>query len=395
MNDQGLFYDLLTVDELPVPIEGKQQFEGINFYDYVLSHCATVACTVEMFEKYYEFDAWNWQHLFGDATGESVIIEAQAILRQRGGFQVATNFLHSRTPPEQRSCWRYRAATKMLEGNPPLSVEYMRDVMAAAHQGVDASARPSATVYTNVYDLTNRKIYLYYFYDYEHVAVIDLKEELAKGAHAYDLPALFPPNPAAQQVSAPMLRGYDNVIRSRLKEINPAFLAAYVGYYELPEDVPDNWVRVERYGDSLMMYYADAHRYELFPQSETSFFTITWSRGNARFEVRFDIKFGVDAAGRVTHMDLVFGSGDDYLRFNRAGVESFVPYIPTPIPTATRRPAVNPTSTPSATPVVAATASPAPTPSPGFRWGWVIVLAVLLAVAAGWAIMQGRRSARG
>jgi hypothetical protein len=64
--------------------------------------------------------------------------------------------------------------------------------MAAAHQ----DGPRARTVYTNVYDLVNRVVYLYYFSDYEHVAVLDLQEELAKGA--YDLPALFPPNPAAQ-----------------------------------------------------------------------------------------------------------------------------------------------------------------------------------------------------
>ena len=383
MNDQGLFYDLLTVDPRTIPIEGKQLYEGINFYDYVLSKCADVDCVVKMFEQYYEYETWNWQHLFGDATGESAIIEARATLRQRGGFQVATNFSQSGTPPEKRTCWRYQTATKMLEGSPALSVEYMRDVMAAVHQA-NADA---ATVYTGIYDLKNRKIYLYYLFDYEHAAVIDLEEELAMGAHAYDLPALFPPNPAAQKWSAAKVGNYNYVIRSRRKEIDPAFLAAYTGYYELPEDVPDNWVHVERYGDSLMMSYADAHGYELFPQSETSFFAVTWAKDKLRFQVRFDVKFGVDAAGQVTYMDLVFGAGtNNYLRFNRTGAASFVPYISTPIPTAG----------PSAAPAAAVTTTPAPASSSGFQWGWAIALAAFLAVAAGCAvILYRRRSARG
>jgi hypothetical protein len=399
MNDQGLFFDGLAVDTaLPVLLDGKQQFTATIFLDYVMARCATVACVVEMFETYYAEETWAWQHLFGDATGESAIVEPQTILRQRGGFQVATNFYQSTTPPEERTCWRYQAATKMLEGSPALSVGYIRDVMDAAHVEGEAS-----TLYTNVYDLVNRKVYLYYFFDYEHVVVLDLAEELAKGAHAYDLPALFPPNPAAEEFAAPILRSYHNLILSRLAAVDPAFLAAYVGDYELPEGwgAPGERIQMVEHGVSLMMVFPDAHRYELFPQGATSFFAVTW--GNTDFEVRFDANFGVDADGRVRYLQLDYGGGG--VRINRLGAASYVPYVPTPVPTATRRPTVTPSPTstpkPSATPSPTATAEPTPAPTampaaaapesrPGFPWGWVVVPAALLAVAGGLVFLRRR-----
>ncbi len=412
MNDQGLFFDFQSGPEaLPVPLKGKQPYTGTNFIVYdAMARCATVACVVEMFEKYYDREMLPYQHLFGDATGESAIVEPQAILRQRGGYQVATNFYQSTVAPEKREseCWRYKTASEMLEGSPPLSVETMRDVMAAIHQ----DRRHARTVYTNVYDLVNRKIYLYYFSDYEHVVVIDLEEELAKGAHAYDLPALFPPNPAAQQFFAPALRGYDDLIRSRRVEVDPAFLAAYVGEYA-PDGsaprAPGEWVSVVPYGTSLMMVFPDSHRYELFPQSETSFFVVTWNKTNEHFQVQFEVEFGVDeATGRVLYMDFVFGPGDNYVRNDRLNLESFVPYIPAPAPTATPRPSRTPL--PSPTPQPTATAEPRPalsatsiaaTPPPlvpaadaGFPWGWMILPAALLAGAAGWAVLRRRRSGR-
>jgi hypothetical protein len=46
----------------------------------------------------------------------------------------------------------------MLEAAAALPVEYMCDVMAAGHQGGPGSR----TLYTNVYDLANRVVYLYY-----------------------------------------------------------------------------------------------------------------------------------------------------------------------------------------------------------------------------------------
>ena len=260
-------------------------------------------------------------------------------------------------------------------------------------------------------------VYLYYFSDYEHVVVIDLEEELAKGAHAYDLPALFPPNPAAQEYNAPALRGYDSVIRSRRVEVDPAFLAAYVGEYAPPGSAPrapGEWVSVVPYGTSLMMIFPDSHRYELFPQSETSFFVVTWNKMNERFQVQFDVDFGVDeATGRVLYMDFVFGPGDNYVRNDRLGLESFVPYIPTPVPTATSRPPERPCPPrrpnlrprPSLPPRPSPRrpypprrcgypASPVPAPDAGFPWGWTILPVALLAAAAGWAVIRQRRSTR-
>jgi hypothetical protein len=213
------------------------------------------------------------------------------------------------------------------------------------------------------------------------------------------------------------LRGYQNVIRSRRVEVDPAFLAAYVGEYAAAASAPSapgEWVTVFPYGTSLMMIFPDSHRYELFPQTETSFFVVTWNKMNERFQVQFEVNFGLDdATGRVLYMDFVFGPGD-YVRNDRLNLESYVPYIPTPAPTATSRPTrtplPSPTSQPTATAEPSATAEPTPAlsatppavtlPPPvpaaeaGLPWGWTILPVALLAAAAGWAVIRRRRSTR-
>jgi hypothetical protein len=293
----------------------------------------------------------------------------------------------------------------MLEGAPALSVEYMRDVMAAAHQ----EGSRARTVYTNVYDLANRVVYLYYFSDYEHVAVIDLQEELAKGAHAYDLPALFPPNPAAQEFFATDLEGYGGVIRSRRADVDPAFLAAYVGEYAPPgieSPAPGEWVSVLPNGSSLMMVFPDWHRYELFPQSETSFFVVTWNKMSERFEVQFEVEFGLDeATGRVLYMDWVFGPGDS-VRNSRLSPDSFVPYVPpaeppptttsattatTAVPTTTVAPT---TTAASITTTPSTTTAARPADDTGFPWVWMALPTAVVAAAAGWALGRRKRAHR-
>ena len=407
MNDQGLFFDFLTVSKaLPVDLEGKEPYPGTNYIVYdAIAMCATVDCVVEMFEKYYDRETLSYQHLFGDATGESAIIEPQAILRQSGGFQVATNFYQSTVPEEQRrgACTRYRMATEMLEGSPTLSVEYMRDVMDAVHQ--DETRSP--TVYTNVYDLANRMVYLYQFFDYEHVVVLDLEEELAKGAHAYDLPALFPPNPIAQEYNAPLLENYNYVVQSQRADVDPAFLAAYVGEYAPYEEgprSPGEWVSVYQYGTSLMMISPDSHRYELIPRDETSFYVVTWDKMSESFQVQFDVEFGFDkATGQVLYMDWVFGPGESgYVRNDRLNLASFLPYVPAPVPAATLTSTptplptatVAPTRTPSATPLLATPTLMAPASDAGFSWGWLILPVVIIAAVLGWLVGRRRPSNR-
>ncbi|NIP37403.1 MAG: hypothetical protein GWN18_20775, partial [Thermoplasmata archaeon] len=187
MNEQGLFFDGLGLeDTFPVSTEGKELYQG-NLVDRAMRECATVDCVVDLFERYYARESWWWQYLFGDATGESAIVEAGTIIRQRGGYQVATNYSQSTIPPEESRCWRYQTAVEYLEEMETLSVEAMRDLLDAVHQ-----TGPAHTLYSNVYDLNSKVVYLYLFYDYEEVVVLDLEEELAQGYHAYDLPALFP-----------------------------------------------------------------------------------------------------------------------------------------------------------------------------------------------------------
>ena len=166
MNDQGLFFDGLGLDTtLTVDKAGKQPYAG-NLVDKAVAECPTVECVVGLFARYYAVDAWHWQYMFGDATGESAIIEPQAVIRQQGGYQVATNFYQSMTPPQRRNCPRYRTATEMLEAAEGLSPEFIRDVMDAVHQ-----EGPAQTLYSNVYDLRARRVYLYHFHDYEQVVV--------------------------------------------------------------------------------------------------------------------------------------------------------------------------------------------------------------------------------
>ena len=76
---------------------------------------------------------------------------------------------------------------------------------------------------------------------YENVVVLNLKKELQKGKHTYDLASLFP--------------------------------EAYAGVYEIdPAVLPGYTIIVDKESDKLYMQMQFLDRTEIFPESDTQFF---------------------------------------------------------------------------------------------------------------------------
>jgi hypothetical protein len=413
MNEQGLFFDGLALDgSFPVDTEGKQLYQG-NLTDRAMTECATVDCVVGLFEQYYTRDTWSWQTFFGDASGASAIIEAGTIIRQQGGYQVATNFAQSLTPPEESTCWRYQTAVEHLEGMEELSEEAMRDLLHAVHQD-----GPTQTLYSNVYDLKKGLVYLYYFHNYEDVVILNLEEELAQGYHAYDLSSLFPPNHEAEEWAKPKLRQYQSLIESRLDaSVDAPVLQAYVGTYKIPAGwgPPEQDMTVIAQEQSLFLRFPDYRQHELFPASATDFYHVSFQGSD--FMIAYEARFGLDEDRRIEYLELVLGA--DSIRLDRLGPESLVPEVATPAPTATT--AASPTSAPTATSTPTATCSPTathtdtPTATPSqpmpptaalvqatpfindpeegsdFSWAWLVVPLLILGVASTWLALRQRR----
>jgi hypothetical protein len=182
MNDHGLFFDGLALENKIEAAPGRESFEG-NLIDKAMQECSTVAEVVALFERY-DFPALASGQLFvGDATGDAAILERQSIIRKRDANLVATNFNQSMIPPEKATCPRYRKANEMLQAAPDLTVDLIHDVLDAVHQG--------STVYSNVYDLVHRDVFLFLSHDFATVVQFNLDEELKKGERELRLPEYF------------------------------------------------------------------------------------------------------------------------------------------------------------------------------------------------------------
>jgi penicillin V acylase-like amidase (Ntn superfamily) len=269
MNERGLFWDGFAT--APRKVTGgadKPKYPG-NLNDKVMAECATVEEVLAVFDKYNRDNMEGHQLLFGDAKGDSVIIEGDAVVRKKGRFQVVTNFRQSSTPVGQETCERYKTAVSMLENSDEVSVPLFRRVLMAVHQEAD-----SPTLYSNIYDLKQRVVYLYHFHNFENVVVLDLAEELKKGKRELDLPSLFPVTVAAESFARNKLRQLEeqrNV--KRATDVDPAVYDAYAGQYRLSAGpIPGLIVTILRQGNGLYLEAPGVMRFELIPESATTFF---------------------------------------------------------------------------------------------------------------------------
>ena len=91
-----------------------------------------------------------------------------------------TNFRQSETDPDKISCWRYLTARKLLSECGEDRLHCIRDILDATHQ-----ERDYPTQYSNIYDLNARRVYVYYFHNFQEEVVIDLEKELERQARRY------------------------------------------------------------------------------------------------------------------------------------------------------------------------------------------------------------------
>ncbi len=116
------------------------------------------------------------------------------------GYLISTNF-NLANPENGTKGWRYDKAVSMLEGLISMQnflLEYIGEILDAVH----LETLTSYTLYSNIFDLRNRKIYLYYLSQYDELVELDLDEEISKGQRVVEMRDLFTSNTVdAGQVS--------------------------------------------------------------------------------------------------------------------------------------------------------------------------------------------------
>lgn len=230
MNDQGLFYDGAAMRRLPVTGgAGKKKLPLPVLFTTVMETCANVSEVIEFLEHHDLSRFERAQILYADASGASVLVEGDTMIRGTGNYQIATNFYQSQVNNGQIPCGRYARIDGIVKKEHEVSVELVRRALASAHQ---EGATP--TQYSNICDLVNLRVYLYHFHNFEEPVVFDLREQLAKGKHEARIRDLFNEDFAAQDYRVKWERSHkspkkESWLLSSLNSIIAFFIGAIGG----------------------------------------------------------------------------------------------------------------------------------------------------------------------
>jgi hypothetical protein len=190
MNDEGLFVDITALPPAELVSHPEKVIIPANVAEVALLYCSTVNEVIQLYNTTRFFDSWSGQYLFADASGDAVVIGIGsdgelAYTRKEGNNLLMTNFNLANPDNGRYPCDRYDTGVRMLDGMANVTIEGFKSVLSAVHQ--------RSTLYSNIYDLVNREVYIYYFHQFQEVAKINLSEELAKGDRTVPLIDLFPP----------------------------------------------------------------------------------------------------------------------------------------------------------------------------------------------------------
>ena len=299
MNEYGLFYDSLTIPSVEVAGDERPFYVGM-WPVHVLETCSTVTEALEFYRAHSFPGTWDGKAFFGDASGDAVLIEGDAIVRKSGRFLASTNFLQSETEPDDITCGRFLTATTMLESAEEYSHKLFRDILDAVHAEYHGG---SGTIYSTIYDLNAKTITCYLYHDYRHPVVLDLREELTLGGHAVELHSLFPENVGYAAWRAEKLNQFARQVASlRDESVDPGTYDELVGHYVITEDEPFSYppmtldsFSVMRVGDRLCLVpCAEGLSFELFPVGDGRFRSVSMNAGTD-----FDVDFHRDGSGDV------------------------------------------------------------------------------------------------
>ncbi len=200
MNDAGLFWDATSnpFRDMPVGEAEKIFFDGPLMQE-VMENCLDLPGVIELFSQYYCEDMYRGQYLIGGADGCSVIIDGDNIHGNDHSYQVLTNFRIAEPDLGGFPCQRYETAVNMLEDCDSINEYMVGSILAATHQEGEYPSQ-----YSLIFDPQEKRIIVFYKYNFKEYLCIDLESELKADTGQYALPALFsslePLSPDGMQV---------------------------------------------------------------------------------------------------------------------------------------------------------------------------------------------------
>ena len=198
MNEMGLAYDGSAVPFVELnPHDEREPYSNLMGIVF-MEKCATVDDVIQLMSTHSVYTPLgNGQWFFADKNGDSLTVSPSksgewVYTKNNANIDVISNYNIIEPSmgdlgagKERIQIAQNKLETILTQDN--LSVDRVSTVLESIHQeGGDIN-----TIYSNIFDLTNGIVYLYYFHQFEEVITLNLEEELAKGFYQQRIPDLF------------------------------------------------------------------------------------------------------------------------------------------------------------------------------------------------------------
>lgn len=197
MNEKGLVFSRLVAyyPKQNNPFSNKHKIENeVDYLTGILHKCATVKDVKKYIEEYDHSMFIGDVFIYIDSLGNYLIVEPYKLTEGSDPNYVLSNFCPSITDNEQaRKLVRYRNGEDFLKKHKPnSSLAYFSALSDTMH--VCRNRNGDGTLLTSIWDTKEGVVNLYFYHSYDSTVQFNLSDELAKGDHILDVPALFPNN---------------------------------------------------------------------------------------------------------------------------------------------------------------------------------------------------------
>lgn len=203
MNEVGLTFSRLSAH---YPKKGSipGRLAISNEYDYLtqaLHKCKTVEEVKRYIEQYDHSVFIDDVFIYIDSSGTYLVVEPYELSIGTDATYVLANFCPSITnSADARRMARFRNGEDFLRQHKPnVSLAFCANLADTMH--VCRNRNGDGTLLTSIWDTQKGLVNLYFYHQFDTTIQFNLKDELAKGNHSFDIPSLFPTNAEFQRLA--------------------------------------------------------------------------------------------------------------------------------------------------------------------------------------------------
>lgn len=205
INEKGLAFDGFSVPSREIKKNPNKLTYDTTTLRKVMQNCKNTDEVYTFLSKYDLSPLYAGMLLFVDQSGKYLVVEGDTMIKGNDDKYLLSNFCPSKTKDvNDVKIPMYQSGRKLMAGRVDTSLVYLKTLTDTLHQSWPGNI--GGTLYTTIYDLTERTIHLYFYHDYTKHVTFKLDEELKKADRlVVNIPELFPNNARGQE----QLKRYD------------------------------------------------------------------------------------------------------------------------------------------------------------------------------------------